>query len=76
MGTALDFVMDMDEATCHQIIKEYHQFEEEGSIGDCILREKGEEFATSLGAPNGPYIITWMGELYKNCLLRFYRKNY
>jgi hypothetical protein len=39
-----DRVAELTVEECQQIHKEYCQFEEEGSIGDCLLREITESF--------------------------------
>lgn len=40
MQTIRGFVGQLDYDECLQIMKDYEQFEKDGYIGDCLLREK------------------------------------
>lgn len=75
MISIFEFVKNLTEDECHAIIREYHQFEKDGFIGECFLRTKGTEVMHMLLDREG-YITTWMKELYVNSLRRFYEKNY
>lgn len=43
------FIADITNKEFFQMIKENKQFELEGSIGDCLLRSKAEEYEKMLG---------------------------
>jgi hypothetical protein len=64
-------VNTLTDAQKHELIKNYIQFEKDGYIGDCFLREKAEHLDKS-----GNLVIMTMREIAFCCYVYFYEKNY
>lgn len=69
--TTREFVKTLTDDEKHQIIAEHVQFERKGSIGNCLLRSKGEDLM-SLLQDRDENITLWMREIYIRCLEYFY----
>lgn len=57
-----EFVSRLSEDEMRQIHKEYHEFVQNGSIGDSALRSRASEIMKELGA-NDSGITIWMTQL-------------
>lgn len=67
-----EFVYRLSEEDKHRIVKDYIQFEEDGFIGDCLLRSKTVGFFQSTGIFSECNMILYMKEIYTWCLRWFY----
>jgi hypothetical protein len=61
-GRISEFVSRLSEAEMREIHEDQLRFERDGHIGDCALRNRGDELMKELGA-NETGVTIWMREL-------------
>lgn len=58
-----EYVASLTDETCIQIIKDQEQFERDGFIGDCVLREQARIVKEQVLSAQGTMITLWMDRL-------------
>ena len=66
-----EYVAALDHDTCIQIIKDQEQFEQDGYIGDCALREHAQIIKADILNASGTTITLWMDRLVFEVYRRF-----
>lgn len=66
-----EYVATLDDQTCIQIIKDQEQFEKDGFIGDCVLREHARIVRDDVLKASGTMIVLWMDRLVFEVYRRF-----
>jgi hypothetical protein len=61
-----EYVAQLDDQIKKQIIADHEQFERDGFIGDCALRQYTKECMSMLGAPDYTVVI-FMGYMATEC---------
>lgn len=61
-----EFVRKLSDQERIEIIQDHISFEENGSIGDCLLRTVSGQFLEELGDSDA-HIVLWMNELANAC---------
>jgi hypothetical protein len=67
------FVKELTFEELKEMFDNYRELERNGSIGDCLLRSKTEEFITE-NEFSGAHTIIWMDRLMKECYKRVAEK--
>jgi len=67
MTTIKQFIASLDDVTKIQIREDRDRFEKEGSIGDCVLREKTKEYMRMLGVEKVMHPVTFMELIAQEC---------
>jgi hypothetical protein len=60
MKTLQERIQALSTDELREIIRNYEQFEEDGSIGDCLLRSIAEGIKEDLGCISGFPVVLWM----------------
>lgn len=66
-----EYVATLDHDTCIQIIKDQEQFERDGHIGECVLREQAGIVRDDILNASGTSITLWMDRVVFEVYRRF-----
>ena len=71
MTTLRQYIGSLDRHTCLQIIKDQEQFERDGHVGECVLREQARIVRDDILNASGTLITLWMDRVVFEVYRRF-----
>lgn len=69
-----EFVESLTDEQRRQIVADYDQFEQEGAIGDCVMRTCATQMLDAHGIGRERFVM-WMRDLTFEVLRHFYRQH-